>query len=505
MKQWRTFRRRAVAIASAAALSLGAGADLTAQISTYQAYYGTDAVDEAKGGILYTRDGGYITVGMTRNGSLDRDVYVVKTDRCGNIGWSKRYNIGTNNDDIGRKIREVPAPDSGYVIVGSTRRTTSATTEDAFLMKITPSGVPVWTRTYGSVIAEDDGNDLCIDGFGQIYVAGNTRAPGGGGVMDAWMFSATPVGLLSWSHRFGGRSQEMFSGIDLGCNGNVIAVGYTSTHGDLNRFDRDIYAVSIPTTGFSPNWIRRYGRPDSDEWANTVVARGSDLFIGGGHLASSSPGVSKEIIVQAHCNSGALVNDMLYTHAFPPDPSAHVSEIFELQSLANNNIVGVGQWEEGLLDLHLFEVSTANLNMLNTSVFGVDTTDQAGYSVAVTTNDPMNYNVVAAGFAQLEPMRSPDIFVVAADSSLRLSGCGNYSPFKQEDPALLDSAGPGKLKDLDSVALSSSLPLDYGDSYIECRICYSRRAVPPLFDLSYRENDVKVEVRDDTAPVALKP
>ena len=73
-------------------------------------------------GVPNTTRGGYISVGTTSStgiGCQSLDVYVVRTDRCGNAYWERTYDItGINRNDVGYSIIEVANPE-GFIITGS--------------------------------------------------------------------------------------------------------------------------------------------------------------------------------------------------------------------------------------------------------------------------------------------------------------------------------------------------------------------------------------------------
>ena len=64
-----------------------------------------------------TSDRGFIIVGATADSlEAERDVYLIKTDRNGNLLWSKTF--GGSRDDGGYYVQETS--DKGFIIVGST-------------------------------------------------------------------------------------------------------------------------------------------------------------------------------------------------------------------------------------------------------------------------------------------------------------------------------------------------------------------------------------------------
>ncbi|MEP7219283.1 MAG: hypothetical protein ABI876_10225, partial [Bacteroidota bacterium] len=94
----RRLMRGCMALAGAAALMAGAAINAHAQ---FQGIYGGGRADAAEGGIIQSGDE-FVAVGYSDSYGNDRDVYVVKTDKCGNIVWARTIDFG--GEDVGRKI-----------------------------------------------------------------------------------------------------------------------------------------------------------------------------------------------------------------------------------------------------------------------------------------------------------------------------------------------------------------------------------------------------------------
>jgi hypothetical protein len=88
-----------------------------------------------------TSDGGFILIGNIANRpSLNRDIYLVKTDPNGDTLWTKRYGL-PNSDEYGRCIKQTL--DKGYIITGSYPALGTIP-----LIKTDSTGVIEWTQAY---------------------------------------------------------------------------------------------------------------------------------------------------------------------------------------------------------------------------------------------------------------------------------------------------------------------------------------------------------------------
>ena len=101
--------------------------------------------DEDRGySIQETSDGGYIITGYIGSfGSVERDIYIIKTDAVLDTVWTlKRDILGY---DEGYSIQETS--NGGYIITGCTN-CNSLSNSIVFLMKIDTLGNPLWIRPF---------------------------------------------------------------------------------------------------------------------------------------------------------------------------------------------------------------------------------------------------------------------------------------------------------------------------------------------------------------------
>ena len=92
--------------------------------------------------------------------------------------------------EYGYSIQQT-SPEAGYIIAGSTRSFGEGN-YDAYIIKTDADGDPIWTRTYGGS-AYDDGYSVCQTAPDSGYViAGSTRSFGAG-VYDVYVMKTEPV------------------------------------------------------------------------------------------------------------------------------------------------------------------------------------------------------------------------------------------------------------------------------------------------------------------------
>jgi len=131
--------------------------------------------DMTCGGI--TSDGGfYMTGEICRPDSCN--VYVMRTDGNGNLLWAKMYG-GTGDDWAWSAIQ---ANDGGFIIAGGTR-SFGVAMEDVYMIRTDKNGNLLWTKTYGgsgsdnaSSVFQTSDNGFMISANTSSFGAGNSDA-----------------------------------------------------------------------------------------------------------------------------------------------------------------------------------------------------------------------------------------------------------------------------------------------------------------------------------------
>lgn len=95
-------------------------------------------------------DSGYIITGFTNNfGAGAQDIFLLKIDIDGNFKWMKTY--GGVWEDTGYDVEQTA--DNGFIVSGRTQSFGPGTLDrNIYLLKTDPTGKLIWTRVYGSAI-----------------------------------------------------------------------------------------------------------------------------------------------------------------------------------------------------------------------------------------------------------------------------------------------------------------------------------------------------------------
>jgi hypothetical protein len=214
--------------------------------------------------ILQANDGGLL-IGSSYNSYANEDIAIIRTDRNGNVLWSKLY--GGSEED---KIKSIIKVNGGYVGVGSTTSFGSGAA-DVYVFKIDEQGALLWSQTYGdyndqvgnSIEQTKDGGFI-ITGYStkrQSYYEVNRY----GDIVnnnDVYLLKIDKNGNLQWSNVYDSSNNEVGVEVHETVNGDFI-IGGTST--DVLEYGK----VAILKTDQNGKFI--WSRVIANSWwANTT-------------------------------------------------------------------------------------------------------------------------------------------------------------------------------------------------------------------------------------------
>ena len=239
---------------------------------------GNSDYGEEMEGILQTNDGKILISGNYDN-DIDLDALLVKTDKSGNIIWSKAY--GGTSDDMIMDTKETG--DNGFIAVGYTK-SFGAVSYDFLAIKMDSLGNIQWEKRYGGNGAEQAWS-VDVDG-NNYFVVGGTNSFGAG-LTDIWALKLDMNGNIVWQKTYGntgddappGDYEEYVAKGLVDQNGNyVISSTCDLTVGPGSD---DIWAAKLSASDGSIIWQYAYGDIEEDGmWSFTESAIGG-YFIAG--------------------------------------------------------------------------------------------------------------------------------------------------------------------------------------------------------------------------------
>ncbi len=394
----------------------------------------------ARGGVLQTSDGGTISVGEIRS-QLSRgyDIYVVKSNRCGQVEWSMTYDIGGN--DFGRKIRQVSngSVTDGYIIVGSTENANSCCAEasaiiarpssDVFLLRINAVGTVLWGKTYGGR-ANDEGADVQVYTDGGFVVAGRTSSFGLGRI-SGYLIRTNAAGSVIWGRSYG-EGVEYFNSCTVATDGDVVAVGASATN-----TTESLYAVRVYGSDGTPVWAWVYPIRGTGV-ARSVISSIRETFVLGGYVVLDRLGVGSRDGYLLRIDGGGAP---MFGRAFTGANEVYDDEIAEVRQTPNNELVFTGYLTEapggfGGRDLWLGHVD-AGFNTIGAHTAHGGRGEDEGFSVSFIPRDDTKRQVVSANGVTTSFTRgNENLYLVQATFPGGISGC-NDAEVKVSDYELL--------------------------------------------------------------------
>jgi len=235
--------------------------EATAQKTSFVRTFGGSKTDNNYD-IAKTPDNGYISVGYTESyGKGKKDIMLVRTDAIGKVLWTKA--IGGTGDDVGWSI--VVAPDSGYVIGGTTTSGSSGKSS-ALIFKTDSKGATDWSLILSGDSAQDVYRVISAK-KGGYYITGYVKTDTTGD--DAFVAKISSNGKVSWYTRCGSLGNEESYGLSEDADENIIFTGVTTydsiTNGGTSGSsgNSDIFLGKIsPSGGFL--WMKTFGTTSDD-------------------------------------------------------------------------------------------------------------------------------------------------------------------------------------------------------------------------------------------------
>lgn len=224
------------------------------------------------------------------------DAWVGRVD--GNGTLLSQWNYGGNGNDNLYTIQATR--DGNFIVCGTTNSTNFGLTNrgglDAWVMKISPNGTELWSRTYGG-----SGDDIAFsvqpteDG-GYIFAGrstsndGQLAGLGQHGDADAWVVKVNGEGVISWQKLLGGSNYDAAESLVATSDGGCTVVGQTaSSNGDLSVQSRlggsDMWVVKV-SSGGGIGWQRVLGGSGDD------VAKSVQQFSDGGFVVAGNVGTA---------------------------------------------------------------------------------------------------------------------------------------------------------------------------------------------------------------------
>jgi hypothetical protein len=218
--------------------------------------------------IVQDFDGNYIIAGTIQKRYGDKDMYIAKLNRSGEVQWFRT--IGGIYDDFANSVKVDSA--GNYIVVGKTNGFGFGM-DDIFAVKLNSNGEIIWAKAIGGS-SSDFAADVLVKGNSYI-IAGGTESFGIGRY-DIYLLKLNESGDIIWSNAMGGPENEFALHSILDKYGNVIAVGWIESVGP-----DDAFVLEISDSGML-NWAKYIGAGVVDGLTGITQKDDGKFFMAGG-------------------------------------------------------------------------------------------------------------------------------------------------------------------------------------------------------------------------------
>lgn len=247
--------------------------------------YGGPAVETAWN-VIFAEDGYLISADTASFGAGGKDVYLIKTDLSGNLLWTRTF--GGTGDDAAVGICR--SNDGGFIIAGGTNSFGNGET-DVYVIKTDKDGELIWDRTYGGA-NYDYAFSICAVNGGYV-LAGYSSSFSKNPDSDLYLIKINENGEKIWEKIFGGASWEAGYSVIALKSGGFAAAGYTDSYG---QGQTDMYIIRTDADG-NCVWAKTFGGIREDKASSLIQASDNNLVITGKSGSYNARGFGMDLVL----------------------------------------------------------------------------------------------------------------------------------------------------------------------------------------------------------------
>jgi hypothetical protein len=230
-----------------------------------RSYNGPANATDAATALAVDDSGNIFVTGRSSGVGTGFDYTTIKYDTHGNQLWIRSYDGPGSGEDWPLAIA---VDDSGNVYATG-RSYDSVTLNDFTTIKYSSDGDTVWVRRYNGLSqdADDIATSVCVDDWGNVYVAGYSSGSG-----SSWDFATIKYhsnGDTAWVRRYDGpgNSHDGVYAMAVDDYGNVYVTGPSWGIGT----ESDYATIKYHSNGDTA-WVRRYGEPGEEGESGLAIA-----------------------------------------------------------------------------------------------------------------------------------------------------------------------------------------------------------------------------------------
>ena len=245
--------------------------NLSAQ-NNFNRIYGGPGGEEAYS-VRQTFDGAYIFTGYTTSyGAGYRDIWLVKITPAGDTLWTKSYGFDLVEESYSAK----QMPDSGFIVLGKSTTSSQGLYNDFWLLRTDQLGDTLWTKFYGDLWEQETPQDIIITNDGGFAIVGFDQDYIKNG--SIWFIKTNSTGDTSWTKKYGGPYGESASCIIQTSDNGYLIGGRIAKSSRLS--DNDLLLIKTDVAG-ETTWTRTFGKRNSDGAASILETQDGGYLIAG--------------------------------------------------------------------------------------------------------------------------------------------------------------------------------------------------------------------------------
>lgn len=221
--------------------------------------------------IAINEDQGYTIAAQTNSvGNGDLDAYLIRTDANGDTLWTKAFG-GPQVD----RVFSLGIADDGSILLAGITYSFGAGDRDAYLLKTDKTGELLWQKTYGGpgydnahAVIVNDRNEIILTGYGDYW--GNI------GNTDIFLKKIALDGEEQWTQSYGGPANDRAMTV-YQTNDGYVLTGFTRSYGQGHW---DAYTLQTNTSGDSLQ-MNTFGGPAPDFGYDIIESSEGDFWVTG--------------------------------------------------------------------------------------------------------------------------------------------------------------------------------------------------------------------------------
>lgn len=238
----------------------------------------------------------------------DLDVFVAKLDGAGTTLWAEHFTNSGNDHGYGIAVDAtndiaITGTFSNTIDFGGGPLTSGSGMLDAFVTKLSPAGVHLWSKQLGAADANEGGNAVAFDPSGNLFFLGYAIAAidAGGGSLDALggsdvvLVKYSGTGAHLWSRRMGGVGNDYGYGLAVDTDGSVVVAGSADAQASFGGAPMtplgadDVVVAKLGPTGL-PTWSRMFGGISAEIAQDVTIGPGGIPIVAGYFFGSGTYG-----------------------------------------------------------------------------------------------------------------------------------------------------------------------------------------------------------------------